>query len=647
MESGHAKGGFRSIADMMKLDPLKPKEQALSNHIIKSFNRTHFQNLLMEWIVGNNLAFATVEHKELQAIFEYLNPSVRICGANLTADSIRSRVLSAYKEHKDKVVEVLQRSPGLVHLSFDGWRSGNRLALYGIACFYRDENNKPCKIAIGVPELSSRHSGANIATQILDVIDQYAIRDKVGYFTLDNAENNDTAMDEIGKDLGFDGRMRRGRCFGHVLNLSAKALLFGKNLGAFEIELTGEALLAEAEYELWQKRGPVGKIHNILYMIRRAIKLRPYLAMLRVKRRLEWEQKEKPKRLTGRNSANMPRICRPELDVTSHDWDALEHIVIILGHYENAVKTLEGDGIARKRKHGYTGSYGNIWDVIHGFEYLLGVLEHYKSVAEDFPEPEHFKVGINLAWEKLDKYYCKLDETPIYYAALAFHPAYRWDWFTDHWVEHPEWVDKAKHMVQDVWGRSYANLAVVVNAENQEPVAKRRKQYHNAFEGHCFETRRKPTEQHRAIGPILDEYEAWQAQPEYGDEGVRDPLEYWHEKRLRYPRLSRMALDFLTVQAMSAECERMFSAAGRMVTPIRASLDAQIIGICQILRSWLRAGIVGNKGEIGLFSLVENIDPEESALTAADDEARVVHHASSTWLLEKAAQHIDEENLWE
>ena len=82
--------------------------------------------------------------------------------------------------------------------------------------------------------------------------------------------------------------------------------------------------------------------------------------MLRVKRRLEWEQKEKPKRSTGRKPAIMPRICRPELDVTSYDWDALEHIIIILGHYENAVKTLEGDGIARKRKHGYIRSYGNI-----------------------------------------------------------------------------------------------------------------------------------------------------------------------------------------------------------------------------------------------------------------------------------------------
>lgn len=309
---------------------MKPTEQALSNRVIKSFDRNYFQTLVMEWIVSNNLAFATVEHAELRAIFEYLNPSVGICDANLTADSIRSRVLSAYKEHKETVVEVLQQSPGLVHISFDGWRSGNRLALYGIACFFRDQDDKPCKIAIGVPEMSARHSGANIAAQVLEVIDEYGIRDKIGYFTLDNAENNDTAMNDIGKNLGFDGRRRRGRCFGHILNLSAKALLFGKNVDAFEQKLIGTAILTETEYELWQKKGPVGKIHILvteihrsdrltymlrdlqlddinkasdqklrtrkplsvvvdndtrwlsqLYMIRRALKLRPYLAILR------------------------------------------------------------------------------------------------------------------------------------------------------------------------------------------------------------------------------------------------------------------------------------------------------------------------------------------------------------------------------
>jgi hypothetical protein len=59
------------------------------------------------------------------------------------------------------------------------------------------------------------------------VLIYYGIGHKIGYAVLDNAKNNDTAMEELGKRLGFDGRRRRGRCIGHTLNLFAKALLFG------------------------------------------------------------------------------------------------------------------------------------------------------------------------------------------------------------------------------------------------------------------------------------------------------------------------------------------------------------------------------------------------------------------------------------
>jgi hypothetical protein len=53
-----------------------------------------------------------------------------------------------------------------------------------------------------------------------------------------------------------------------------------------------------------------------------------------------------------------------------------------------------------------------------------------------------------------------------------------------------------------------------------------------------------------------------------------------------------MALDFLTVPSMSAECERLFSAAKRMVTASRRNLDGDVISLCQVLRSWDRAGII-------------------------------------------------------
>src|ERR1700716_1252144 len=73
----------------------------------------------------------------------------------------------------------------------------------------------------------------------------------------------------------------------------------------------------------------------------------------------------------------------------------------------------------------------------------------YKQLAADFPDSEHFRIGINLAWDKLDEYYQRLDEMPIYCTAMALHLAYRWDWFDETWAHKPRWVEKAKEMVSD------------------------------------------------------------------------------------------------------------------------------------------------------------------------------------------------------
>jgi hypothetical protein len=680
----------RSIVDIFKFDPTKPREQALANEFIKRFDKDQFQRLLVEWIVESNLPFRESENSRLRAIFDYLNPSVDVCQANITHNTVRKSVITAYEKHKEKVVGVLKKSPGLLHISFDGWRSRNRHSMYGTACFFRDENNRPCKIVLGVPEVVSRHSGSNIAAEVLAVIDSFEISDKIGYFTLDNADNNDTAMEAIGAKLGFNGARRRGRCFGHTLNLAAKAILFGKSADAFEEQLSGVKPLSEDEHALWRKKGPVGKLHNLiiavnrsdiltyllrelqqadidastnakvkskkpldvvvdndtrwlsqLYMIRRALRLRGYFEQMILKHKQNWERENKSKR-TGlvRKSATLPVICQLENQLTDKDWEVLEIFAELLTNFEDAVKTLEGDGIVRKRKRGWVGSYGNPWDVIIGFEFLLGKLEKYKKMAETFPEPEHFRVNINLGWEKLEKYYTLLDETPIYYTALALHPAYRWGYFESTWECHPEWVKRAKDMVQEVWDTEYKGLNVVRGLETDEPIAKRQKRYHNAFEEHREQSRYMPSTSSIAAEVEVgrDEYEAWCSTWEATDTAVRDPIAYWHDKRFQYPRLSRMALDFLTIQPMSAECERLFSAAGLMVTPLRNQLEANTIEICQVLRSWLRAGIIDELDPL----LVSVIEEEAEALNV--DEVNV---RQSAWLKSLPAKQAAEEAGWE
>jgi hypothetical protein len=68
------------------------------------------------------------------------------------------------------------------------------------------------------------------------------------------------------------------------------------------------------------------------------------------------------------------------------------------------VKTLKSDSQLRTRRHDWPKSYGNVWDVLLGFELLLGKLEEFKQFATEFPNAKQFRIGVNLAWEKLGKY---------------------------------------------------------------------------------------------------------------------------------------------------------------------------------------------------------------------------------------------------
>ncbi|KAI8411233.1 hypothetical protein FOFC_07827 [Fusarium oxysporum] len=313
---------------------------------------------------------------------------------------------------------------------------------------------------------------------------QHANLTKIGYFTLDNAENNDTAMEVIGAELGFDGRLRRGRCISHTINLSAKALLFGKNANAFEQQLSGAEALSDTEYAQWRKKGPVGKLHNIVVDVRISHRL-IYL----------FKEIQKTGQVTQAKLAKKPRILRDENQLTDKDWEVLYHLEAILTVFETVVKTLEGDGHIRRQ---------------------------YKQLAADFPDPEHFRIGINLAWDKLDEYYQRLDETPIYYTAMALHPAYRWDWFDEMWAHKPSWVEKAKEMVADVWLSDYAHLEVRTSSSrgDDEPPSKRPR-FFNPFEKNSRLPNSKPAYAAIIVG---DEYQAWQTDREASDGDDLDPL---------------------------------------------------------------------------------------------------------------------------
>ena len=66
-----------------------------------------------------------------------------------------------------------------------------------------------------------------------------------------------------------------------------------------------------------------------------------------------------------------------------------------------------------------------------------------------------------------------------------------------------------------------------------------------------------------------------------------EPLSWWRAHSTEYPILSKMAQNYLSVQASSVPCEQLFSLAGNIVSKKRNRLDENTVRACLCLRSWM------------------------------------------------------------
>jgi len=69
------------------------------------------------------------------------------------------------------------------------------------------------------------------------ILVEFNISDKIRYFILENVLNNDTCMEALGEELRFNWKERRLWCAGHIINLMAYLILYGKDIKALKDKL--------------------------------------------------------------------------------------------------------------------------------------------------------------------------------------------------------------------------------------------------------------------------------------------------------------------------------------------------------------------------------------------------------------------------
>jgi hypothetical protein len=84
-----------------------------------------------------------------------------------------------------------------------------------------------------------------------------------------------------------------------------------------------------------------------------------------------------------------------------------------------------------------------------------------------------------------------------------------------------------------------------------------------------------------------DEFDRWkrnELRTEKGTEHANNPIKYWVTLRDRYPSLSQLALNVLSIPASSCECERMFSELSNLLEPRRRAIQPQLLAAIQCVR---------------------------------------------------------------
>lgn len=327
--------------------------------------------------------------------------------------------------------------------------------------------------------------------------------------------------------------------------------------------------------KLWREKGPLGKLHNnVVYIQRSTQRIQEFLSLsgnkhLSRDNSTRWNSWYKmiSSAIPLSDAIDIFFHRRPEstLDkLQPEDWTHLQKMQDFLVFFNDATISSEG-------------RTDTLECVLPTMDFLLECFEEWKKThaLDPFIGP-----CCNAGWKKLEKYYALTDRSPAYIAAMVLCPAQKWQYIEEQWDEN--WLEDCQKKMRAFWEKEYKSTGSL-DLHLAAPKA--------PSTGNRFQQWEQVKQCRRPQLPSLDEYDRY-CQSSILPE-VKDARAWWLEptQQKTYPNLYRMALDILSIPAMSAEPERLFSSCKISITDRRNQLGIESIEAIECLKSWFRSGV--------------------------------------------------------
>lgn len=640
----------RALAKSASVTTIDGVQGSLDGIVIRqprppTFSTAGLLDYIIELIVEEDEAFRLVDNGAFRRLLMYTRPSLSEKDIPHRT-KVHKEILLRARAAEVKVREALADIEGKVSFTFDTWTSNAQDPYLSVTGHYitapkdhpHDWKLKSEQLAF--THFEGNHSGVNMANVLVRTVDRYDLRDKVGWFTADNASNNGVCLRELKmllQDPLFDAKQRYIRCMEHSVDLSAKTfvqavapsssrkilkkmkkalqVVSDDDSGTFDLddidarlanfnfgddndeEIEGEddeedeALEAEVD-----TAAAVGKALLLVKQIRASPQARAFFKKscqqveVPVLQLLLWIRTRWASLFTFLDRL---LILKKGVNHFVQLADDSDEVPNLKGKAYSDFRLRKQDWARMELMHEVlqepatakqtfsSAREPTVWRTIPVLEFLL---QSWENMA-DLPKFSEVEDAIRKGLENIDKWYRKVNDTDAYFICLALDPNIKTAYAEDKWQE--EFYDAGLRRLEEVFDSYYVTppASVAQDTESTSSSVKAQGQYGYAWMRNAVRSR-QATERGR-FDP-RDELRRYLESPLA--EGVTDVVGYWGRQAAEYPTLSRMARDYLAIQGSATPSERAFSGGGITGTPNRNRLSVASFEALQLLKSAYRNG---------------------------------------------------------
>jgi hypothetical protein len=187
---------IQAAMELARQNQQKRRRQQPDIYEPEYFDSTVFESLLIQWIACDSVPFSMVESSHFRALLIYLNSAV-FSVLPSSSNTLTTWTKQHYNLQRISIQEELSVITQKINFSIDLWTGNSNKAYIGLIAHYFDINRIYKSPTLALREIIGPHTGENQAKYVVEIMLEFDLLKRVGYWMMDNATNNDTLLKSL------------------------------------------------------------------------------------------------------------------------------------------------------------------------------------------------------------------------------------------------------------------------------------------------------------------------------------------------------------------------------------------------------------------------------------------------------------------